>query len=291
MVLNQVLVGFGDDERTDRVIAAIQRDGTCWMGGTTWHGRRLMRIAVSNWSTTEDDVDRSVEAILRIAAGGVRAMARYVIDAPTLLHLLTTTSSDRPRPPAGGAQHHPLGGVAAVAGSTSAAAMRTDQEATARSPPAHRAARCGCSATGCREGRRGTSPASATGTTLRDAEYLAVTQAPGRRAGHGRLCAGGPGRGHRPGLARGSTRSAQIGRADWAGLRAQVAAQPPQPPRLRGSSAQRHTMWSPEPPLRMTSRRRSKSSPRRAVRLEAGARLTGLDTLGTRLARPPSRIR
>ncbi len=68
MVLNQVLVGFGDDERTDRVIAAIQRDGTCWMGGTTWHGRRLMRIAVSNWSTTEDDVDRSIEAILRIAA-------------------------------------------------------------------------------------------------------------------------------------------------------------------------------------------------------------------------------
>ena len=53
--------------RTDRVIAAIQRDGTCWMGGTTWHGRRLMRIAVSNWSTTEADVDRSVEAILRIA--------------------------------------------------------------------------------------------------------------------------------------------------------------------------------------------------------------------------------
>ena len=67
VVLNQVLVGFGDDERTDRVIAAIQRDGTCWMGGTTWHGHRLMRIAVSNWSTTEDDVDMSVEAILRIA--------------------------------------------------------------------------------------------------------------------------------------------------------------------------------------------------------------------------------
>ena len=59
VVLNQVLVGFGDDERTDRVIAAIQRDGTCWMGGTTWHGRRLMRISVSNWSTTDDDVDRS----------------------------------------------------------------------------------------------------------------------------------------------------------------------------------------------------------------------------------------
>ncbi|HEX6843764.1 MAG TPA: pyridoxal-dependent decarboxylase [Actinomycetota bacterium] len=67
VVLNQVLVGFGDDERTDRMIEAVQRDGTCWMGGTTWHGRRLMRIAVSNWTTTEEDVDRSVEAIRRLA--------------------------------------------------------------------------------------------------------------------------------------------------------------------------------------------------------------------------------
>ena len=68
VVLNQVLVGFGDDARTDRVIAGVQRDGTCWLGGTTWRGRRLMRISVSNWSTTEADVDRSVEAILRVAA-------------------------------------------------------------------------------------------------------------------------------------------------------------------------------------------------------------------------------
>jgi hypothetical protein len=67
-VLNQVLVGFGDDDRADRVVAAVQRDGTCWLGGTTWRGRRLVRIAVSNWSTTEDDVDRSVDAILRAAA-------------------------------------------------------------------------------------------------------------------------------------------------------------------------------------------------------------------------------
>jgi len=69
VVLNQVLVSFGDDERTDRVIEAVQRDGTCWMGGTTWRGRRWMRISVSNWSTTEADVDRSVEAILRLSAG------------------------------------------------------------------------------------------------------------------------------------------------------------------------------------------------------------------------------
>ena len=51
------------------MIAAVQRDGTCWMGGTTWRGRRYMRISVSNWSTTEADVDRSVEAIRRLLAG------------------------------------------------------------------------------------------------------------------------------------------------------------------------------------------------------------------------------
>lgn len=65
IVLNQVLVSFGDDARTDRVIAAVQRSGTCWMGGTTWRGRRYMRISVSNWSTSEEDVDRSVAAIQR----------------------------------------------------------------------------------------------------------------------------------------------------------------------------------------------------------------------------------
>jgi glutamate/tyrosine decarboxylase-like PLP-dependent enzyme len=65
VVLNQVLVGFGSDARTDAVIAAVQREGTCWMGGTTWRGRRYMRIAVSNALTTEDDVDRSVAAVLR----------------------------------------------------------------------------------------------------------------------------------------------------------------------------------------------------------------------------------
>jgi glutamate/tyrosine decarboxylase-like PLP-dependent enzyme len=64
VVLNQVLVHFGDDDRTDRVTAKVQRSGECWMGGTTWHGRRLMRISVSGWRTTESDVDRAVTAIL-----------------------------------------------------------------------------------------------------------------------------------------------------------------------------------------------------------------------------------
>jgi glutamate/tyrosine decarboxylase-like PLP-dependent enzyme len=68
IVLNQVLVSFGSDERTDRVIDAVQRDGTLWAGGTSWRGCRYMRISVSNWSTTEADVDRSVAAIRRVAA-------------------------------------------------------------------------------------------------------------------------------------------------------------------------------------------------------------------------------
>ncbi|SFW88752.1 Glutamate or tyrosine decarboxylase [Amycolatopsis australiensis] len=68
VVLNQVLVGFGDDDRTDAIIEAVQRDGTCWLGGTTWRGRRYLRISVSNWSTTEPDVERSAAAILRAAA-------------------------------------------------------------------------------------------------------------------------------------------------------------------------------------------------------------------------------
>ncbi|GAA4541058.1 pyridoxal phosphate-dependent decarboxylase family protein [Pseudonocardia xishanensis] len=66
VVLNQVLAGFGD--RTDEVIAAVQADGTCWAGGTTWRGRRWMRLSVSNATTAEEDVDRSAAAVLRIAA-------------------------------------------------------------------------------------------------------------------------------------------------------------------------------------------------------------------------------
>jgi glutamate/tyrosine decarboxylase-like PLP-dependent enzyme len=65
VVLNQVLVSFGGD--TDALIRKIQEDGTCWLGGTTWRGRRYLRISVSGWSTTEADVDRSAAAILRLA--------------------------------------------------------------------------------------------------------------------------------------------------------------------------------------------------------------------------------
>ncbi len=67
VVLNQVLVSFGDDDETRRVIDAIQRDGTCWCGVTVWQGRTAMRISVSNWSTTSDDVERSLAAMLAAA--------------------------------------------------------------------------------------------------------------------------------------------------------------------------------------------------------------------------------
>ena len=66
VVLNQVLVRFDDDDAlTKDVIRRIQEDGTCWLGGSVWHGQGVMRISVSNWSTTDDDADRSVAAIQR----------------------------------------------------------------------------------------------------------------------------------------------------------------------------------------------------------------------------------
>jgi glutamate/tyrosine decarboxylase-like PLP-dependent enzyme len=77
VVLNQVLVRFDADDATDvaagdartrAIVSAVQQDGTCWMSGTDWHGLAAMRISVSNWSTTEGDVDRAVAAILRIAS-------------------------------------------------------------------------------------------------------------------------------------------------------------------------------------------------------------------------------
>lgn len=65
--LNQVLVSFGDGARTDEVVAAVQAEGTCWAGWTTWHGRRAMRISVSSWATTDEDVEASIDAIVRVA--------------------------------------------------------------------------------------------------------------------------------------------------------------------------------------------------------------------------------
>jgi glutamate/tyrosine decarboxylase-like PLP-dependent enzyme len=68
VVLNQVLVTFGDAGRTERVIAALQADGTCWAGITVWQGQTAMRISVSGWGTSDDDVEISLAAMLRVAA-------------------------------------------------------------------------------------------------------------------------------------------------------------------------------------------------------------------------------
>ena len=67
VVINQVLVSFGDASTTREVIRRIQEDGTCWCGATEWQGKTAMRISVSSWATTEADVDRSLEAMVRIA--------------------------------------------------------------------------------------------------------------------------------------------------------------------------------------------------------------------------------
>jgi glutamate/tyrosine decarboxylase-like PLP-dependent enzyme len=68
VVTNQVLVTFGRPEVTREVIRRVQADGTCWCGGTVWQGKTAMRISVCSWATTETDVERSLEAIRRIAS-------------------------------------------------------------------------------------------------------------------------------------------------------------------------------------------------------------------------------
>jgi glutamate/tyrosine decarboxylase-like PLP-dependent enzyme len=76
VVLNQVLVRVGDTDLTEQVERRVQRDGTCWLGATTWRGERLLRISVSNWSTSETDVDSCVQAI-------AKARAAVIAEAPT----------------------------------------------------------------------------------------------------------------------------------------------------------------------------------------------------------------
>jgi glutamate/tyrosine decarboxylase-like PLP-dependent enzyme len=67
VVFTQVCAEFGNEERTEQVLARLLADGTAWISGSTWHGRRVMRISVSNWSTTDDDVTRALDAIRRAA--------------------------------------------------------------------------------------------------------------------------------------------------------------------------------------------------------------------------------
>jgi glutamate/tyrosine decarboxylase-like PLP-dependent enzyme len=73
VVLNQVLVSFSDAETTRRVISELQSEGTCWCGETVWQGHGAMRISVSSWATTDADVERSLDAMVRVASGAARA--------------------------------------------------------------------------------------------------------------------------------------------------------------------------------------------------------------------------
>jgi glutamate/tyrosine decarboxylase-like PLP-dependent enzyme len=65
----QVCATFGTDERTEEVVRRLLADGTTWMTGSTWRGRSVLRISVSNWSTTENDVERSLDAVRRAVTG------------------------------------------------------------------------------------------------------------------------------------------------------------------------------------------------------------------------------
>jgi glutamate/tyrosine decarboxylase-like PLP-dependent enzyme len=68
VVFSQVSVSFGSDERTQEVTARLMADGTAWMTGSRWRGKAVLRISVSNWSTTDEDVARSLAALRRAAS-------------------------------------------------------------------------------------------------------------------------------------------------------------------------------------------------------------------------------
>jgi glutamate/tyrosine decarboxylase-like PLP-dependent enzyme len=73
VVLNQVVAAFGDDARTKRAVAAFQRDGRCWCGGTRWHGQEALRVSICSWATTREDMATTLEALLAAGAGAARA--------------------------------------------------------------------------------------------------------------------------------------------------------------------------------------------------------------------------
>ena len=76
VVLNQVLFRFDTDERTDRVLHAVQEAGDVWMSGTTWDGLRAIRISVSNWQTTDSEIDLALEAFRTASQSPAHAPAR-----------------------------------------------------------------------------------------------------------------------------------------------------------------------------------------------------------------------
>jgi glutamate/tyrosine decarboxylase-like PLP-dependent enzyme len=72
VAFTQVCVSFGSDERTEAVVRGMLEDGTAWMSGSRWHGRSVLRISISSWATTDEDVERSLDALRRVAAGTPR---------------------------------------------------------------------------------------------------------------------------------------------------------------------------------------------------------------------------
>jgi glutamate/tyrosine decarboxylase-like PLP-dependent enzyme len=73
VTLNQVLVSFGDSALTNRIIQKVQDDGTCWCGGTIWKGETAMRISVSSWMTTKEDIEKCSAAVIRIAQEEIKS--------------------------------------------------------------------------------------------------------------------------------------------------------------------------------------------------------------------------
>ena len=124
VVLNQVLVSVGDEQLTNRIERAVQDDGTCWLGATTWRGERLLRISVSNWSTGEADVHASVEAIRRARTegdGGAR-LALAGVDAAEPLDQLGHLGLGVPELPAARA-----GRIVGEAGAVAPRSARADR--------------------------------------------------------------------------------------------------------------------------------------------------------------------
>jgi aromatic-L-amino-acid decarboxylase len=83
VVLNQVLVSFGEPDLTNSIIKRIQDEGTCWCGGTTWQNQTAMRISISSWRTTEDDIEKSADAIIKIAKNEANRASMQVADKKT----------------------------------------------------------------------------------------------------------------------------------------------------------------------------------------------------------------
>ncbi len=101
VVFTQVCVSFGSDEVTREVAARLLSDGTAWMTPSTWHGQAVLRISVSNWRTTNEDIDRTLDAVRRVFADGqCRAAFKPITNMPSRAPMAAlNTLPPRPSPP------------------------------------------------------------------------------------------------------------------------------------------------------------------------------------------------